>query len=165
MFNCYWFSSLASGPPSSIMLSFLSGMNLARPSSLAGLLPPFASWEVPYFHAPVLGKQPLTQHHGLIPSQHLLVGKTTCDRGEGKRSCRNKYKMDIETNIDIEALNYWLWLCEPWNKERKHIFTSQWLWGAWLCLTIFPESRKEAFCIWTAASHWVIPLKWGRVLL
>lgn len=88
-----------------MMLSFLSGMNLARPSSLAGLLPPFASWEVPYFHAPVPGKQPLTQHHGLIPSQHLLVEKTTCDRGKGKRSCRNKYKMDIETNIDIEALN------------------------------------------------------------
>lgn len=62
----------------------MPGMSLARPSLLAGPLLPSASWEVPYFPAPVPGKQPLTQHHGLIPSQHLLVGKTMCDRGRGR---------------------------------------------------------------------------------
>lgn len=97
--------SFANDPNSSMLLSLLSGMNLVRPSSLAGLLPPFASWEVPYFLALVPGKQPLTQHHGLIPSQHLLVGKTTCDRGEEKRTCGSKYEMDIETSIHIEALS------------------------------------------------------------
>lgn len=62
---------------------FLSGMNLVRLSSLAGLLLLSAFWEVPYFAAPAPEKH-LTQHHGPIPSLHLPVGKTTCDT-EAKR--------------------------------------------------------------------------------
>lgn len=57
---------------------FLSGMNLVRLSSLAGLLLRSAFWEVPYFAAPAPEKH-LTQHHGPIPRLHLPVGKTTCD--------------------------------------------------------------------------------------
>lgn len=55
------------------------GMNLVQLSSLAGLLPLSAFWEVPYFAAPVPEKQHLTQHHGPIQNLHLPVGKTTCD--------------------------------------------------------------------------------------
>lgn len=57
---------------------FLSGMNLVRLSSLAGLLLLSAFWAVPYFAVPAPEKH-LTQHHGPIPSLHLPVGKTTCD--------------------------------------------------------------------------------------
>lgn len=62
---------------------FLSGMNLVQLSSLAGLLLLSCFWEVAYFAAPAPGKH-LTQHHGLIPSLLLPVGKTMCDT-EAKR--------------------------------------------------------------------------------
>ena len=62
-----------------IHFPFFLGMNLVRLSSLAGLLLPSAFWEVPYFAAPVPGKQHLTQHQGPIQNLHLPVGKTTCD--------------------------------------------------------------------------------------
>ncbi|XP_036706447.1 claudin-1 isoform X2 [Balaenoptera musculus] len=61
------------------VIFLISGMNLVRLSSLAGLLLPSAFWEVPYFAAPVPGKQHLTQHQGPIQNLHLPVGKTTCD--------------------------------------------------------------------------------------
>lgn len=110
IFIWYWwvFFPLANGPHSSLLLSFLSGMNLARLSLLAGLLPPSASWEVPYFPAPVPGKQPLTQHHGLIPSQHLLVGKTTCDSGEGRDppGANTKWTLRLALTLRPQTVDY-----------------------------------------------------------
>ncbi|XP_060006255.1 claudin-1 isoform X2 [Lagenorhynchus albirostris] len=61
------------------VIFLISGMNLVRLSSLAGLLLPSAFWEVPYFAAPVPRKQHRTHHQGPIQNLHLPVGKTTCD--------------------------------------------------------------------------------------
>ncbi|XP_023556696.1 claudin-1 isoform X2 [Octodon degus] len=78
------------------VIFLIAGMSLVRLSLLVGLLPLSAFWEVFYFAAAVLKKQPLTQHQGLIQNLWLPVGKTTCDAGEGRPCTGNKQKMNLE---------------------------------------------------------------------